>query len=136
MSVYPALRQAHLPKPMPTLLVFPISLKLLACRNLSCWVYQTEDVVENVVAALAIGRQLEGLRVAHWPPLLLDQQGTSDNDQNATTLVAGLCIESGDLVLDSLEWELLPCLSARCDVGGSGVAYGELRCDGGAALCW
>lgn len=121
---------------MPTLLVFPNSLKLLACRNLSCWVYQTENVVEDVVAALAVWRELEGLRVAHWSPLLLDQQGTSDNDQDATAVVAGLRIESSNLVFDSLEWELLSYRSATRDIGGSGIAYGELCGDGGASLCW
>ena len=43
--------------------------------RLSGGVYETEDVVEDVVVAISGGQELEGLAVAHGPTLLLDLCG-------------------------------------------------------------
>lgn len=81
---------------------------------------ESEDVVEDVVAARVVGQKLECLDVAHGPPLLLNlesrsvrslypsdyvygyphQQSTAHNDQDSAARVTGLGIESRDLVFD------------------------------------
>lgn len=44
---------------------------------------QSEDVVEDVVAALAVGQKLEGLYVAHRPSLLLNLDGYNMSELEA-----------------------------------------------------
>jgi len=114
-----------------------INPSFLHARFHLCTVDQAEDVVENEVAALAIGLELEGLSVVHGPLLLIDlhsenlwvssntrkhsgtvevgpyQKSTSDHDQDTTLLVGGLSVEGRDLVSDLGEGKALGA-SQRC----------------------
>jgi len=72
----------------------------------SSGVHQPEDIVEHKVAPIS-RQQLKRLRVAHRALLLLHQQHTADNDEDAALGVRGLGVEGRDLVLDLLEWEVL-----------------------------
>lgn len=81
----------------------PLSQAHLSLRSR---VHQTENVVEDVVAAFS-RHQLERLRVAHRPLLLLHEQCAGDDNKDAAACVARLGVEGGDLVLDLLEWEVL-----------------------------
>jgi hypothetical protein len=118
---------------------FRTPLSSFSCRRLHLrgGVDETEDVVEDVVGAVS-GQKLEGLGVAHGPALLLDlcgalsvlqlqlflfkqaqthEKSTADNDKDAARLVAGLSVNSGDLVLNTLERKLLcshNCISLLC----------------------
>lgn len=58
------------------------------------------------------------------------QQSTAHNDQNSTALVAGLCVESGDLVLNLCEWKTLKLLY---DLDLS-LACGGFKCEHGVLL--
>ena len=80
------------------------------CSSVSCRVDQSEDVVEDVVAAVG-WEELEGLGVAHGPSLFVDlendirhssfhaiasltyQECTANNDQNTSRCVAWLRVE-------------------------------------------
>ena len=95
---------------------------LLLCS----WVYQAEDVVEDEIAAGSIWEQLESLGVAHRSLLSLDQQSATNDDQDATRLVARLCVKGRDLVLNLLEWQVLFYASA-CALLRSFLAYPDLR---------
>lgn len=126
----------HITLPVPMLGSLSTTSLLTAAHSSSrarrrlggCWVDKSEDVVEDVIASLTVGKELEGLDIAHRSLLCLDlysvsvfrttlrnvsamapsyQKCSAHNNQNAASLVAGLCIESGDLVLDLLEWQLL-----------------------------
>ena len=88
---------------------------------------QTEDIVENEVASLAVGKKLERLGVAHGLPLLVDlddkhisthtqtptsqsstyQQSASNHDENTAMITRRLRIKRRDLMLDFLEGKRL-----------------------------
>ena len=93
-----------------------------SCR----WIDETEHIVVNVVAALVVWQQLEGLDVAHRSLFRLDlgknvsthstvlisrrsthQQCAAHNDEDAAVSVARLGVDRGDLVLDLLEGKRL-----------------------------
>lgn len=94
-------------RPRPCLHIFVISYHALhSISSAASRVDEAEDVVEDVVVA-AVRQELEGLAIAHRPPLLLDKQSAADHDQDPAALVTGLRIDSCDLVLDSLEGEFL-----------------------------
>lgn len=63
---------------------------------------ETEDVVQNEEAAGAIGLELEALGVAHGLLLLINNESTGNQDNDAT-LAGGLGIKGGNLVAHLLE---------------------------------
>lgn len=65
-----------------------ISSALLRHTRLCGWVDESEDIVEDVVAAGAVGQELEGLNVAHWPSLLLDLEKYAMSDRPIISIVS------------------------------------------------
>jgi hypothetical protein len=88
---------------------------------------ETENVVVDIVAALSVGQKLECLSVVHGLLFLVDlyfrdgqyeaklstsvmsayQKGAGNEDEDTAVFIAGLGIESCDLMLNLLEGEFL-----------------------------